>query len=591
MSLKTKDKAADKTLIKRLYFYIRPYINHIILAIILSLVVAYLGTVRPKLTQMAVDDHIAIGDFEGLWGIIILLLLALVGEFILLMVNTYLTRWFGQNALYALRSAVFSKIRNLHVQYFDKRPIGRLITRTTSDVEALSELLSDGVVAIIGDMFRIIFILYFMFAMNWELSLVTIAILPVLFYATFWFKKRVRVSFLKVRDQIAHLNSFVQEHINGMKIVQMFNREEYEHEKFRKINQGHKEAHIETIYYFSIFWPLVEVFASFAMALIVWYGGGRALMGGVSFGVLLAFIQYARQFFQPIRGLSEKFNTLQSALASSERIFEVLDTKHQISESEASVTLEHPKGKIEFKDVWFRYNSDGAWILKGVSFVVEPGQHFAIVGATGAGKTTIINILMRFYEIEKGHIYIDGVELRDLALTNLRSLFGLVLQDHSLFTGSVIDNITLGNPDISRKQVIQAAQDVEASRFIEKLPNGYDYVLKKQGSSLSLGQKQLICFVRALVYNPLVMILDEATSSVDSETESLVNLASKQVMKDRTTIAIAHRLATIQDADTILVMHKGEIREQGSHKHLLKNKDGLYRKLYELQYKDQKVSA
>lgn len=591
MSSKTKSKAADKTLVKRLYFYIRPYINHILLAIVLSLVVAYLGTVRPKLTQIAVDDHIAIGDFEGLWSIIILLLLALVGEFILLMVNTYLTRWFGQNALYSLRSAVFSKIRNLHVQYFDRSPIGRLITRTTSDVEALSELLSDGVVAIIGDMFRIIFILYFMFAMNWELSLVTIAILPVLFYATFWFKKRVRVSFLKVRDQIAHLNSFVQEHINGMKIVQMFNREDYEHDKFREINRGHKEAHIETIYYFSIFWPLVEVFASFAMALIVWYGGGRALMGGVSFGVLLAFIQYARQFFQPIRGLSEKFNTLQSALASSERIFEVLDTEHQISESTNSVTLKNPKGKIEFKDVWFRYNKEGAWILKGVSFVVEPGQHFAIVGATGAGKTTIINILLRFYEIEKGEIYIDGIEFRELSLEDLRSLFGLVLQDHSLFTGSVMDNITLGNPEITRKKVIEASRDVEASRFIEKLPNSYDYVLKKQGSSLSLGQKQLICFVRALVYNPLVMILDEATSSVDSETESLVNTASKRVMKGRTTIAIAHRLATIQDADIILVMHKGEIREQGSHSNLIANKDGLYRKLYELQYKDQKLSA
>jgi len=591
MSSKTKSKAADKTLIKRLYFYIHPYINHILLAIVLSLVVAYLGTVRPKLTQIAVDDHIAIGDFEGLWSIIILLVLALVGEFILLMVNTYLTRWFGQNALYSLRSAVFSKIRNLHVQYFDRSPIGRLITRTTSDVEALSELLSDGVVAIIGDMFRIIFILYFMFAMNWELSLVTIAILPVLFYATFWFKKRVRVSFLKVRDQIAHLNSFVQEHINGMKIVQMFNREDYEHDKFREINKGHKEAHIETIYYFSIFWPLVEVFASFAMALIVWYGGGRALMGGVSFGVLLAFIQYARQFFQPIRGLSEKFNTLQSALASSERIFEVLDTEHQISESTNSVTLKNPKGKIEFKDVWFRYNNEGAWILKGVSFVVEPGQHFAIVGATGAGKTTIINILLRFYEIEKGEIYIDGIEFRELSLEDLRSLFGLVLQDHSLFTGSVMDNITLGNPEITRKKVIEASRNVEASRFIEKLPNSYDYVLKKQGSSLSLGQKQLICFVRALVYNPLVMILDEATSSVDSETESLVNTASKRVMKGRTTIAIAHRLATIQDADIILVMHKGEIREQGSHSNLIANKDGLYRKLYELQYKDQKLSA
>ena len=584
-------KAADKTLIKRLYFYIQPFVGYIVIAISLSLAVAYLGTVLPKLTQIAVDDYIAFDDFEGLFTVILLLFGALVGEFILLMVNTYLTRWFGQNALYSLRSAVFEKIRSLHVQYFDRSPIGRLITRTTSDVEALSELLSDGVVAIIGDLFRIIFILYFMFSMNWELSLVTIAILPVLFYATFWFKERVRVSFLKVRDQISHLNSFVQEHINGMKVVQVFNREQYQHEKFKKINQDHKEAHVETIFYFSIFWPLIEVLASFAMALIVWYGGGRALMGGVSFGVLLAFIQYARQFFQPIRGLSEKFNTLQSALASSERIFEVLDTKHQIHTPDSPKTLNSPKGHITFNNVWFRYNDEGSWILQDVSFEVQPGQHLAIVGATGAGKTTIINLLLRFYEIQKGSICIDGFDINELDLSELRTLFGLVLQDHSIFTGTVYENIALGNADISLAKVKKAAEDVEANSFIEKLPGSYQYLLQKQGSSLSMGQKQLICFVRALVYNPLIMVLDEATSSVDSETETLVNIASKKAMQGRTTIAIAHRLSTIQDADTILVMHKGQIREVGTHQELLTQNHGIYRKLYELQYKDQSVQV
>ncbi len=588
---KTLKKAADKTLIKRLYFYIQPFVGYIALAIVLSLAVAYLGTVRPKLTQIAVDDYIAFDNFEGLFTVILLLFGALFGEFILLMVNTYLTRWFGQNALYSLRSAVFEKIRSLHVQYFDRSPIGRLITRTTSDVEALSELLSDGVVAIIGDLFRIFFILYFMFSMNWELSLVTIAILPVLFYVTFWFKERVRVSFLKVRDQISHLNSFVQEHINGMKVVQLFNREQYQHEKFQKINQKHKEAHVETIFYFSIFWPLVEVFASFAMALIVWYGGGRALMGGVSFGVLLAFIQYARQFFQPIRGLSEKFNTLQSALASSERIFEVLDTKHQINNPDNPSVLNNPKGYISFKNVWFRYNDEGNWIIQDISFEVQPGEHLAIVGATGAGKTTIINLLLRFYEIQKGSICIDGIDIRELELSELRTLFGLVLQDHSLFTGTVYENISLGNPEISLAKVKKAAEDVEASRFIKKLPGEYEYVLQKQGSALSMGQKQLICFVRALVYNPLIMVLDEATSSVDSETEALVNIASKKAMKGRTTIAIAHRLSTIQDAHTILVMHKGQIREVGTHHELLAQENGIYRKLYELQYKDQSVQV
>ena len=588
---KTTKKAADKILIKRLYFFIKPFVGYIALAIILSLAVAYLGTVRPKLTQIAVDDYIAFDDFEGLFTVILLLFGALVGEFILLMVNTYLTRWFGQNALYSLRSAVFEKIRSLHVQYFDRSPIGRLITRTTSDVEALSELLSDGVVAIIGDLFRIIFILYFMFSMNWELSLVTIAILPVLFLATFWFKERVRVSFLKVRDELSHLNSFVQEHINGMKVVQIFNRQQYQHEKFQKINQKHKEAHVETILYFSIFWPLIEVLASFAMALIVWYGGGRALMGGVSFGVLLAFIQYARQFFQPIRGLSEKFNTLQSALASSERIFEVLDTKHQIHTPDSPKTLNSPKGHITFNNVWFRYNDEGSWILQDVSFEVQPGQHLAIVGATGAGKTTIINLLLRFYEIQKGSICIDGFDINELDLSELRTLFGLVLQDHSIFTGTVYENIALGNADISLAKVKKAAEDVEANSFIEKLPGNYQYLLQKQGSSLSMGQKQLICFVRALVYNPLIMVLDEATSSVDSETETLVNIASKKAMQGRTTIAIAHRLSTIQDADTILVMHKGQIREVGTHQELLTQNHGIYRKLYELQYKDQSVQV
>lgn len=588
---KTLKKAADKTLIKRLYFYIQPFVGYIVLAIVLSLAVAYLGTVRPKLTKIAVDDYIAFDNFEGLFTVILLLFGALFGEFILLMVNTYLTRWFGQNALYSLRSAVFEKIQSLHVQYFDRSPIGRLITRTTSDVEALSELLSDGVVAIIGDLFRIFFILYFMFSMNWELSLVTIAILPVLFYATFWFKERVRVSFLKVRDQISHLNSFVQEHINGMKVVQLFNREQYQHEKFQKINQKHKEAHVETIFYFSIFWPLVEVFASFAMALIVWYGGGRALMGGVSFGVLLAFIQYARQFFQPIQGLSEKLNTLQSALASSERIFEVLDTEHQINTPDNPSALKDPKGHISFKNVWFRYNDEGNWILQDISFEVQPGEHLAIVGATGAGKTTIINLILRFYEIQKGSICIDGIDIRELELSELRTLFGLVLQDHSLFTGTVYENISLGNPQISLAKVKKAAEDVEASRFIKKLPGEYEYVLQKQGSALSMGQKQLICFVRALVYNPLIMVLDEATSSVDSETEALVNIASKKAMKGRTTIAIAHRLSTIQDAHIILVMHKGQIREVGTHQELLEQENGIYRKLYELQYKDQSVQV
>lgn len=587
---KSKDKkAVDRKLIRRLYFFVKPYRGYVVLAILLTLSASFLGTIRPKLTQLAVDDYIAVGDMDGLKWIIILLFAALLGEFILLMVNTYLTRWFGQGTLYSLRNTIFRKIQSLNVQYFDKTPIGRLITRTTSDVEALSELLSDGVVAIIGDLFRIIFILYFMFSMNWELSIVTIAVLPILFYATFWFKEKVRISFLKVRDQISNVNSFVQEHINGMSVVQLFNREKKELNKFKEINAAHRDAHLETIFYFSIFWPIVEVFSSFAMALIVWYGGGRALMDGVTFGVLLAFIQYSRQFFMPIRGLSEKFNTLQSALASSERIFNLMDTETEVIEAESPKTIDNPKGEIEFENVWFRYNEGEDYILKNVSFKAKPGESIAIVGATGAGKTTIINLLLRFYEIEKGVIKMDGIDIRELTLKDLRRYFSLVLQDNALFSGSIMNNITLGEESITREAVVKAAHDVEAHRFIEKLPNSYDYELKQQGSSLSMGQKQLICFVRAMVFDPKILILDEATSSVDSETEALVTIASEKMMQGRTSIVVAHRLSTIKHADRILVMHKGEIREQGNHSELILQDGGIYKKLYELQYKDQLI--
>lgn len=590
VSQSNQDKAVDTDLLRRLYQFIKPYRWYVLLGIVLTLSASFLGTIRPKLTQLAVDDYIANDDFQGLLWIILLLGAALVGEFIILVANTYLTRWFGQGTLYSLRNAVFKKIQSLHVQFFDKNPIGRLITRTTSDIEALSELLSDGVVNIIGDMFRIFFILYFMFSMSWELTLVAISVLPLLFYGTFLFKAKVRVSFLNVRDQIARLNSFVQEHINGMSIVQLFNREDKEREKFKSINNAHKEAYIDTIFYFAIFWPLVEVLASLAMALVIWYGGGRAIMDQVTFGILLAFVQYVRQFFQPIQGLSEKFNTLQSALASSERIFSVLDTPEKVKEPDTPKVIENPRGHISFNNVWFGYNEEET-ILKDVSFEAEPGETVAIVGATGAGKTTIINLLMRFYDINEGSIKLDGVDIREMKMADLRANFALVLQDNTLFSGSIMENITLGNPDISEEQVKRTARKIEAHHFIEKLPGSYHYELSERGASISMGQRQLICFVRAMVYDPNILILDEATSSVDSETEVIVNKACDKLMEGRTSIVIAHRLSTIQGADKILVMHKGEIREMGTHGQLLKKDDGIYRKLYELQYKDQSIPA
>jgi len=587
LNSKDNTKAVDSELIRRLYYFFKPYKWWGILAIILTLSAAFLGTVRPKLTQMAVDDYISQGDIPGLMWIILLLVAALAGEFIILVANTYITRWFGQGALYSLRNTVYEKIQSLHVQFFDKNPIGRLITRTTSDIEALSSLLSDGIVNMVGDLFRIFFILGFMLMMSWELTIVSILVLPILFYSTFWFKSKVRVAFLNVRDQISRLNSFVQEHINGMVVVQLFNREQKEKERFESINDDHREAHLDTIFYFSIFWPVVEMLASIAMALVVWYGGARALMDQLTFGVLLAFIQYVRQFFNPIRGLSEKYNTLQSALASSERIFDILDTEKEIRDPEEPVDQPEVNGHIEFRNVDFSYNPDDETILKDVSFEANPGETLAIVGATGAGKSTIINLLLRYYDIQKGKILLDGVDIRDLTLHQLRSHFGLVLQDNALFSGTVMENITLGNENITRESVIEAAKEVEAHEFIMRLPGGYDFELRERGSSISMGQKQLICFVRAMVYDPEILILDEATSNVDSETEHLVSKACVRMMKGRTSIVIAHRLSTIKGADNILVMHKGVIRESGDHDSLVEKEDGIYRKLYELQYKDQ----
>jgi len=586
-----KGKVIDRKLFGRLYPYLSPYKWWVLLALGITLAISYLGPVRPYLTQIAVDKYISKGDYHGLLGIIGLLFLALVGESLLMIGNTYLTRWVGEGTLYRLRNAVFYKIENMHVQYFDRNPIGRLITRTTSDIEAIDQLVSSGVINMLGDLLRIFFIIGFMLSMNWELTLIALTTMPILIYATFLFKKKVRVSFLDVRDQIARLNSFIQEHISGMPIVQLFRRESKEAKRFEEINSAHRNAYINTIFYFALFWPTVEIISSLAMALVIWYGGAKSLSGVVTFGMLLAFIQYVRQFFLPIRDLSEKYNTLQSALAAAERIFSVLDSEVKIKNPENPVHLPSAKGNIKFEHVWFRYNRTEEYVLKDVTFEVEHGQTVAIVGATGAGKSTIISLLMRFYDIDKGSISLDNVDIRKADLASLRTKFGLVLQDNALFSGTIMDNITLGNENIKREDVIHAARLVEANRFIETLPGGYDYRLQERGASLSMGQRQLICFVRALVYNPKILVLDEATSSVDSETESIVNNAIDVLMKGRTSIVIAHRLSTIQHADKILVMHKGEIRERGTHKQLIRKKDGIYRKLYELQYKDQLVKA
>ncbi|NNE46190.1 MAG: ABC transporter ATP-binding protein [Rhodothermales bacterium] len=586
----------DGRLLRRIVTYLLPYKGWVIIAFVTVMTAAFLGPLRPKLVQVAIDSYIVTGQLDGLRRIIFWLFLILVGEGLLSFVNAYLTQWIGQQAIFDLRTKLFRHIQRQSLSFFDRNPVGRLITRVTSDIESLSDVLSAGVVTIMGDLFRLIFIAYFMFSLNWVLALVTLAVLPLMIRVTFWFRRVVREQYRETRKQVARLNSFVQEHVTGMRIVQLFNREQEELSRFKAINDDHRGAQIRTIFYFALFWPAIDIVGSTALGLVIWVGGVRAMGDALTLGVLIAFIQYARQFFEPIRNLSDQFNTLQSAMAGAERIFDLLDTDEALPESDTPNVLDDFKGTIEFEDVWFTYDRDyesdeeANWILKGVSFVVEPGTSTAIVGATGAGKTTIISVLLRFYEIQKGAIRIDGVDIRTLSLTDLRRRIGLVLQDVFLFSGSVIDNITLDDPAISKHRVEEAVSLIGADAFVGRLPQGLNHEVKERGMSLSHGQRQMLSFARALVYNPAILVLDEATSSVDTETEEAIQIALSTLMSGRTSIAIAHRLSTIQHANQILVMHRGEIRERGTHQQLI-TLDGLYRKLYELQYQDQEQAS
>ena len=583
----------DGRLLRRIVRYLAPYKWWVLVAFVLTAGASFLGPLRPRLVQEAIDGYIVPGDLEGLQGIILLLVGALVGEGIFSLMQGYLTQWIGQHAIYDLRTKVFRHIQRQPLRFFDRTPVGRLITRTTSDVEALSDVLSAGLVVILGNLFRIAFILYFMFSLNWVLALVVLGVMPVMAYGVFLFRSKVRVQYRETRKQVARLNSFLQEHISGMHIVQAFNREREEMKRFSGINHEHRAAQIKTIFYFALFWPMVDIVASTALGLVIWFGGLQAMAGTLTIGVLIAFIQFSRQFFEPIRNLSDQYNTLQSAMAGAERIFGLLDEDAALAEKKTPVVLDRVQGRIEFRNVWFSYRpeeEDGErepdWILRDVSFVVEPGQQVAIVGATGAGKTTIINALLRFYDIRQGGIFIDGIDIRDLRLAELRRRVGLVLQDVFLFSGSIAHNLTLDDPEITEADMRRAAELVGADAFISKLPDGYGQDVRERGASLSHGQRQLLSFVRALVYDPEFLVLDEATSSVDTETERLIEQALEKLMAGRTSLVVAHRLSTIQHSDRILVMHKGRIREQGAHQELLAM-DGLYRRLYELQYAEQ----
>ncbi len=580
-----KGKAYDSKLMKRLLGYVKPYKKYVILAIFLNILVAGLGPVRPYLTKLAVDDAIVNKDYNVLLNIVLILFATLIFQAVMQYVLTYYTQLMGQKIIYDLRVKLFSYIEQLSLKYFDKTPIGQTVTRVTNDVEALNELFSSGIVMVFSDVFTIVWIFGFMFLLSWKLALITLSVLPFLFYATFLFRKKVRNAYRKERKYLSKLNSYMQEHITGINIVQVFNKEKEEFKKFLGINAEYRNALIQSVFYYATFFPVVEILSSISIALIIWYGGGQIIRGSMTLGVLFAFIQYTEMFFRPIRDLSEKYNIMQTAMAASERIFEVLDDNTIIPNPTEPKHIEKLKGEIEFENVTFAYK-EGEDVLKNVSFKINSGETVAIVGATGAGKTSIISLLTRFYDIQNGIIKVDGINIKEVDKFELRRKIAVVLQDVFLFSGDIYSNIGLNDKNISKEKIIESVGIVGADKFIKNLPKKYDEDVKEKGVTLSVGQKQLISFARALAFDPQILILDEATSSIDTETEILIKKAIEKLLVGRTSIVIAHRLSTIQNADKIIVMHKGEIKESGTHQKLLAKK-GLYYKLYLLQYKEQ----
>ncbi|MBP1657765.1 MAG: transporter-like protein [Bacteroidetes bacterium] len=586
-------KAYDSSLMKRLLQYLKPYRWHVVAGVVLSIVVSASEAIQPYFTKVAVDVNIAERDAHGLFITAAIFFGIMAFRGFLQYVNIYLTQWIGQRTIFDLRMQVFEHLQRLGLRYFDRNPIGRLITRVTNDIEVLNEMFSSGIVMVFSDVFTIIGILYFMFSMNWQLALISLSVLPLLFYGTFLFRRKAREAYREVRLYIARINAFMQEHITGMLVDQVFTREQKAFTQFANINAQHRDANIKSIFYYAVFYPGVELIGAIAIGLIIWYAGVDALDGSVTIGTVMAFLQFNEMFWRPIRDLSEKYNIMQTAMASSERVFRLLDDQTIVPDPEHPVPLTTVRGDIEFRNVWFSYTParDGQepeWVLKNVSFSIKAGESVAIVGHTGAGKTTITSLLSRFYDIHRGEILVDGVDIRHVTQADLRRHMAVVLQDVFLFSGDVAGNIGLGNDAIPEERIRAAARVVGAHRFIEQMSGQYHAEVKERGATLSVGQKQLISFARALAVHPRILILDEATSSVDTETELLIQQAIKKLLHGRTSIVIAHRLSTIQSASKILVMHKGEIRESGTHQELLAL-GGLYYRLYQLQYKDQEV--
>src|SRR4051794_1177068 len=637
-------KAFDPHLARRLLRYLKPYRARATFSVFLVILSSMMEIAGPAIVAVAIDLYVkpmqgshvsgislrigawltghgwALDPISGINLAAALYLIVLVGGFAVLYTQMVLMNLMGQYIMYDLRKEIFGHLQKLDIQFFDRNPVGRLMTRVTTDVDALNEMFTAGFVSMFGDIFVLLGIVAMLFWMNWRMALVLFSIIPLIVLVSAWFRRGARITYRATRARIAAINAFLQEHISGMATVQLFNREEDEAEKFEGLNARHRDANLQSVFYYSVFYPVVELVETIGLALIVWYGGGQVLRGMLSIGTLIAFFQYAQRFYEPISDLSEKYNILQAAMAASERIFKTLDTPPRILD-EGTLEIDHFES-IEFRDVCFAYNEAGTrdegrgktgpsaspgsplvpasspsslvagspdWVLKTVSFTVSRGDRIALVGHTGAGKTTVTALLLRFYEPQRGEILVNGIDIRKYTVTSLRALFAIVQQDFFLFTGSIAQNISLNDENITSERVREAARRVQADRFIQRLPNGYDSEVKERGAGLSVGEKQLLSFARALAFNPPVLILDEATSSIDTETEVLIQEAIQTLMTGRTSIVIAHRLSTIRSADTILVFHHGEIRERGTHEELMQQ-EGLYRKLYEIQYREAAVA-
>ncbi|PUZ22073.1 ATP-binding cassette, subfamily B [Chitinophaga costaii] len=575
-------KVFDVRLLRRLFSFARPYKRSFYGSITMTVLLAILSPVRPYLIQLTVDKYIANQWIQALITVSIIQVGLLLLETVVRFLFSYLTNWLGQSVIKDLRVTVYKKISHLNLAFFDKTPIGTLTTRTINDIEAINDIFSEGLISIIADVLMIVAILAVMLVQDWRLTLISLSPFPLLILATYIFKESVNKSFYQVRNAVAALNAFVQEHITGMVVVQAFSGEKRESVKFKKINREHRTANIDAIFAYSVFFPVVEIILASSLGLMVWYGANQVLNYQVTQGVMIAFIMYLNMLFRPLRVLADKFNTLQMGMVACERVFKVLDSDEYLPDT-GTLTAQNLQGAITFEHVSFAYKADD-YVLKNISFEVKPGDTVAIVGHTGSGKTTMISILNRLYDVQQGHILLDGKNIRDYKLSEVRSRIGVVLQDVFLFAGSIYENITLRNPAITREMVENAARLIGMHEFITQLPGGFDYAVMERGSTLSLGQRQLISFVRALLYNPAILILDEATSSVDTESEMLIQHAIDKLISDRTAIVIAHRLSTISKADKIIVLDKGEIKEMGTHEELLK-KEGFYFKLHSMQFK------